>query len=146
MLTDAQDAIYMLLTDPASEETIRPFDGSSHTFFSMMRLRLRLAMREVTARRQQAALHQHETALPPSDRAILSHATNEERMQQLSYARLSRSLEAEARDTLSALDSRRRSALFRPTPVDLTREDDVLVSTTDGVDPVLGERLWNEAC
>lgn len=48
---DVQEAIFLKLTDPAQEELLRPFDGSSHTFISMMRLRLRIAMREVTERK-----------------------------------------------------------------------------------------------
>ena len=48
---DVQEACYRKLTDPASEEAIRPFDGSTGTFLSMMRWRLRLAMREVHERR-----------------------------------------------------------------------------------------------
>ena len=48
---DVQAAMFKALTEEGVEDHIRPFDGSSHTFLSMLRMRLRLAMREITERK-----------------------------------------------------------------------------------------------
>ena len=48
---DVQRSIHETLTQSEAEATLRPFDGTSQTFLGMMRMRLRLAAKEVPERK-----------------------------------------------------------------------------------------------